>query len=148
MREMDIEKVGIIGAGHIGSQLARLAVAHGYGVVIANSREPETLADLVKELGPKARAATAIDAAKALQWGFLNELTAPDSLDAAIEHAVAEILRCGPGAVRAQKALLRSWEAPTIERGLKQSIAVFESVYAQAEPAEYMRRFLDRKRPA
>jgi 8-hydroxy-5-deazaflavin:NADPH oxidoreductase len=57
--------LGIIGAGHIGSQLARLAVAHGYGVVISNSREPETLADLVKELGPKARAATAIDAAKA-----------------------------------------------------------------------------------
>lgn len=57
--------LGIIGAGRIGSQLARLAVAHGYGVVIGNSREPETLADLVKELGPKARAATALDAAKA-----------------------------------------------------------------------------------
>lgn len=57
--------LGIIGAGHIGSQLARLAVAHGYGVVISNSREPETLADLVKDLGPKARAATATDAGKA-----------------------------------------------------------------------------------
>ena len=57
--------IGLIGAGHIGSQIARLAVAHGYGVVISNSRGPETLADLVKELGPNARAATSADAAKA-----------------------------------------------------------------------------------
>jgi hypothetical protein len=57
--------LGLIGAGHIGSQVARLAVAHGYDVVISNSRGPETLADLVAELGPKARAATVDDAAKA-----------------------------------------------------------------------------------
>jgi predicted dinucleotide-binding enzyme len=57
--------LGIIGAGHIGSQVARVAVANGYDVVIANSRGPETLADLVAELGPRARAATAVDAATA-----------------------------------------------------------------------------------
>ena len=56
--------IGLIGAGHIGSQIARLAVAQGYSVVISNSRGPDTLAALVKELGPKARAATALDAAK------------------------------------------------------------------------------------
>src|SRR5712692_9113762 len=57
--------IGLIGAGKIGSQLARLLVAHGYDVVISNSRGPETLTTLVAELGPKARAATALDAAKA-----------------------------------------------------------------------------------
>ena len=57
--------LGIIGAGHIGSQVARVAIANGYDVVIANSRGPETLADLVAELGPKARAATAQEAAAA-----------------------------------------------------------------------------------
>ena len=57
--------LGIIGAGHIGSQVARVAVANGYDVVIANSRGPESLADLVAELGPKAKAATAADAAQA-----------------------------------------------------------------------------------
>ena len=57
--------VGLIGAGHIGSQVARLAVARGYDVVISNSRGPETLTDPVRELGPKARAATPLDAAKA-----------------------------------------------------------------------------------
>ena len=57
--------IGLIGAGQIGSQVARLAVANGYDVVISNSRGPETLSALVAELGPKARAATAADAAKA-----------------------------------------------------------------------------------
>ena len=56
--------IGLIGAGHIGSQVARLAVASGYDVVISNSRGPETLAELVAELGPKARAGTVMDAAR------------------------------------------------------------------------------------
>jgi len=57
--------VGLIGAGHIGSQLARLAVRHGDDVVISNSRGPETLAALVAELGSHARAATPAQAAAA-----------------------------------------------------------------------------------
>lgn len=57
--------IGIIGAGHIGSQLARAFTGLGYDVVIANSRGPETLSALVEEVGPKARAATAEEAAEA-----------------------------------------------------------------------------------
>ena len=60
-----MKTIGLIGAGHIGSQIARLAATHGYDVVISNSRGPETLAALVAELGSRARAATPIDAAKA-----------------------------------------------------------------------------------
>jgi predicted dinucleotide-binding enzyme len=56
--------IGLIGAGHIGSQLARLAVAHGYGVVLSNSRGPDSLTELVGELGPNARAATVEEAAQ------------------------------------------------------------------------------------
>jgi len=61
----EMTTLGIIGAGHIGSEVARAAVAHGYDVVIANSRGPETLSDLVAELGPRARAATAAEAGAA-----------------------------------------------------------------------------------
>ncbi|MGD1213120.1 MAG: NAD(P)-binding domain-containing protein, partial [Candidatus Acidiferrales bacterium] len=57
--------IGIIGAGRIGSQIARLAIENDYNVVISNSRGPETLSALIAELGPKARAATAVEAAKA-----------------------------------------------------------------------------------
>jgi 8-hydroxy-5-deazaflavin:NADPH oxidoreductase len=62
---MTVKTIGSIGAGHIGSQLARLSVRNGYDVVISNSRGPDTLQDLVRELGPHARAGTPMDAAKA-----------------------------------------------------------------------------------
>lgn len=64
--------VGIIGAGHIGSAVARGLVDRGYDVVIANSRGPETLSDLVADLGPNARAATATDAAAAADWAVVT----------------------------------------------------------------------------
>ena len=56
---------GLIGSGNIGSTVARLAVAAGHDVVLSNSRGPDTLADLVAELGPHARAATPEEAARA-----------------------------------------------------------------------------------
>ena len=56
--------LGIIGSGNIGSGVARLAVAAGLNVVIANSRGPESLQDLVAELGPLAQAGTVEDAAE------------------------------------------------------------------------------------
>jgi hypothetical protein len=65
MTHMTVKTIGLIGAGHIGSQLARLAVQHGYDVVVSNSRGPDTLRDLVHELGARARAATALQAATA-----------------------------------------------------------------------------------
>src|SRR3954470_14161863 len=60
-----VTTIGIIGSGHIGSTVARLAIDAGHDVVLSNSRGPETLTDLVDELGPHARAATAADAAAA-----------------------------------------------------------------------------------
>ena len=66
--------LGLIGAGNIGGQLARLAVARDVDVVISNSRGPETLTELVAELGPRARAGTAAEAAAA---GDLVVVTVP-----------------------------------------------------------------------
>ncbi len=61
----DMTTVGIIGSGLIGGTVARLAVNAGHDVVLSNSRGPETLAELVADLGPRARAATAAEAAAA-----------------------------------------------------------------------------------
>src|SRR3954454_18065156 len=66
--------IGLIGSGHIGSTGARLAGAAGDDVVLSNSRGPETLADLVDELGPHARAGTGQDAAES---GDLVVVTIP-----------------------------------------------------------------------
>jgi predicted dinucleotide-binding enzyme len=56
---------GFIGSGHIGSTVARLAVAAGHDVVMSNSRGPSTLAELVSDLGGQARAATPEQAGEA-----------------------------------------------------------------------------------
>ncbi|MFC9837188.1 NADPH-dependent F420 reductase [Rhodococcus sp. NPDC127530] len=57
--------VGFIGSGNIGSTVARLAIEAGHQVVLSNSRGPETLADTVAGLGPRASAATSGEAAAA-----------------------------------------------------------------------------------
>ncbi|MDZ8171627.1 NADPH-dependent F420 reductase [Microbacterium xanthum] len=66
--------VGIIGAGNIGTALAQAFSGLGYDVVIANSRGPETLRDLVDDLGPSVRAASAPEAAAA---GDIAVVTVP-----------------------------------------------------------------------
>ena len=77
--------IGIIGAGHIGATLARLLVGAGHRVAIANSRGPETLTDLVADLGARAHAATIEEAATfgravivAIPFGRFPDLPAAD----------------------------------------------------------------------
>jgi predicted dinucleotide-binding enzyme len=57
--------IGIIGAGALGSNAARLLAKSGISATIANSRGPESLAGLVRELGPSIKAGTVQEAASA-----------------------------------------------------------------------------------
>ena len=68
--------LGLIGSGHIGSTVAKLAVDAGHDVVLGNSRGPDTLAGLVAELGPRARVADGKEAAAA---GELDEASLTNS---------------------------------------------------------------------
>src|SRR4051794_15938538 len=77
-------RIGVIGSGKIGSTALSLFVGVGHEVAIANSRGPETLADLVGELGEHAQAASVADAASfgdvvlvAIPFGRYAELPAP-----------------------------------------------------------------------
>jgi predicted dinucleotide-binding enzyme len=56
-------KIGIIGAGHIGGTAARLFARAGHEVAISNSRGPESLKELVAEIGHGVKALTADEAA-------------------------------------------------------------------------------------
>lgn len=69
--------LGILGAGQAGTTLAHAAINAGYDVVVANSRAPGTLSDVVRELGPRARAAWARDAASEADFVFLGFPYAP-----------------------------------------------------------------------
>jgi predicted dinucleotide-binding enzyme len=65
-------KIGIIGAGNIGGTLTRRFSALGHQVAVANSRQPETLADLAAETG-----ATAVLAEEAADGAQVVVITIP-----------------------------------------------------------------------
>lgn len=58
-------RIGIIGTGKIGGAIARAMVRIGQDVTLANRRGPESLQALLSELGPKAKAGTVAEAARA-----------------------------------------------------------------------------------
>lgn len=66
--------IGLIGSGNIGSTVARLSVSAGHDVALSNRRGPDTLAELVSELGPRARAVTPTEAS---ETGDLVVVTVP-----------------------------------------------------------------------
>src|SRR5260370_16605849 len=76
---MDPVEIGILGAGNIGRASAQHLVKAGHRVQLANRRGPASLASLVGELGPNAKAATASEVARlkivlvAIPWADLPE---------------------------------------------------------------------------
>lgn len=72
-----VTTIGFSGSGHIGSQLARLAVAQGHDVVMSNSRGPASVAALVAEFGPHAWAATPAEEADVAELDSEAEWTPP-----------------------------------------------------------------------
>jgi len=70
--------IGIIGAGGIGQAFAAHVARAGYEVIVSNSRDPGSLAGLVRQLGPRAKAGTRQEAARAdvvvvaVQWEHLR----------------------------------------------------------------------------
>lgn len=77
-------RIGLIGAGRIGGTLARLLGELGHEVAISNSRGPQTLQKLAQELGPRARAATAEQAAS---FGEVVILAIPWRMRSALPRA-------------------------------------------------------------
>jgi predicted dinucleotide-binding enzyme len=81
-------KIGILGAGNIGAIAARLFVDAGHEVALSNSRGPESLRELVAQLGPQAQAATIAEASK---FGNVVLLAVPWRSPEALPHP--ELLR-------------------------------------------------------
>jgi len=87
-----------------------------------------------------------IDAATALAWGLVDKVAPEGGLDAAIEETVEALLKCGPEALRAQKALLRKWEELQLTESVNVSIGIFGRSFLTDEPKRMMQAFIDRKK--
>lgn len=87
-----------------------------------------------------------IGAEEALRVGFLQRLVAPEVLESETQRLVDAILAGGPGAMRAQKRVMRGWDRLPGPEAVANSINEFAGMFRTSEPADYMRPFLDRKK--
>ena len=86
-----------------------------------------------------------IDAVTALSWGLVEQVVAPEALDAAVEARITALLQCGPQAVRLQKKLIRQWEDLSLSQAVRAGIESFTQAYATDEPARMMSGFGKRR---
>ena len=83
-----------------------------------------------------------IDAATALAWGLVEAVAPADGLDAAVEACLADILACGPMAIRQQKALIQAWERLPLADAVQAGVETFADAYRTDEPTRMMAAFL------
>jgi len=132
-------KIGIIGAGNIGGALTRRFSALGHEVSVANSRGPETLADLAAETG--ARAVSAAEAARGAELVVVTipEKNVPRLPSAVFDGAAADVVVVDTGNYYPQQrdGRIDAIEAETTEsRWVAQQlgrpvIKAFNNIYAQ-----------------
>jgi enoyl-CoA hydratase/carnithine racemase len=86
-----------------------------------------------------------IDAATAREWGLLQEVVAPDKLDAVIDAKLTAICAAGPNALRIQKRLMQQWENLPPREAIAAGIRAFVQAYDTDEPARMMGAFIQRR---
>lgn len=74
-----------------------------------------------------------IDAQTAERWGFVEAIAPKPALENAVQRFVAPIVKAGPEAVRAQKALMRQWEAMSPVDAARAGIDAFAAVAGSDE---------------
>ena len=75
-----------------------------------------------------------VNATQALSWGLIEAVASSSELEACVEQRVSAIVKAGPLAVRAQKKLMREWEALPLEQAVKRGIDYLEQAYETDEP--------------
>lgn len=86
-----------------------------------------------------------IDCSEAVACHLIERAAAPDELDGAVEDWVVSILRAGPNAIRAQKALIGDWERMPIADAVQQGIRAVAAAHGSDEARRLMDTFLKRK---
>ena len=85
-------------------------------------------------------------AAEAASIGLIEKQVAAAALDTAIADWLEAILRAGPEAIRAQKALLNRWQRVSIEEGILAGIDALADAYKGDEPRAAIQAFFAQKR--
>ncbi|HUQ75388.1 MAG TPA: enoyl-CoA hydratase-related protein [Burkholderiales bacterium] len=82
----------------------------------------------------------AIDAARAYEWGFVEEVTSSQNLDARVDSVVKSLLAGDPEALRVQKELLQKWDEAPLSESIAASIEHFAQAFAKGNPVDRLRK--------
>ncbi len=131
-------KIGIIGSGALGSNIARAIAKKGLSALIANKSGPASLSNLVKEIGPSITAATIQEAASAdlviiaVPWEALEELTSqlPTWNNRIVIDATNPVLFLAPNSPERQDATnpLAAYGIKAIDLGGRHSSSLFRDL--------------------
>lgn len=86
-------------------------------------------------------------AARAREIGLVHIVTAPEELDAIVENKVKELLRSGPQALRACKALALNAGRMDHDTARRYTAEMISTLRASAEGQEGLRAFLEKRSP-
>ena len=87
-----------------------------------------------------------IDANTALTWGLVQELVPLAALDERVGALLERLAAAEPGALAAQKELLRLWQEAPLSEAVAASVTVFAQAYASDAPNKRMRATISRGR--
>jgi 8-hydroxy-5-deazaflavin:NADPH oxidoreductase len=132
-------KIGVIGAGNIGSALTRHFTRLGHDVVVANSRDPESLAGLARKTGAKAVTSAAAARGRDLVVVTIPEREIPNLPPGLFKGAPESLIVIDTGNYYPRQ---RDGRIEGIENGLPESrwveqqlghpvIKVFNNIYAE-----------------
>ena len=83
---------------------------------------------------------------QAERWGLVEEVVPPAELDAAVARVVADVMACGPRAIRLQKRLMQQWESLSPDGAIQAGVECFVESWRDPEPARMMAAFLQSKK--
>lgn len=88
-----------------------------------------------------------MDAHKALQFGFVNQVVAPEQLEAAVNKLIEQLLSSGPNALAICKDLLEKVPQMTLEEAKKYTAEAIARLRVSAEGQEGMQAFFEKRKP-
>lgn len=87
-----------------------------------------------------------IDGAEAMSCHLIERLVPGEELDTAVNDWIDAILKAGPLAIRAQKALISDWERMSIADAVQQGIRAVAAAHGSNEAKRLMQAFVARKK--
>lgn len=111
-------KIGIVGAGNIGGTLTRRLTSLGHDVSVANSRGPETLADIAAETGASAVPASHAARDADIVIVTVPQKSVPDLPEGLLDGAAADVVVVDTGNSYPQQ---RAGRIQEIEDGMTES---------------------------